>query len=226
MFELDHVSLIYDMEKEEKVYAVNDVSMQPPNTGLVGIIGPSGSGKSSLMYCLSTLKKPTSGKICYNGKNFSEATQRELEHLRRDQFGFVFQHHFLISYMSIQDNIIVAAKENPAKAREHALELLKKLRIKESEAAKKSKHLSGGQRQRAAIARALINEPFVLFADEPTASLDHENAFLVMHFLEEYAKNHLVVLITHDHSILQNADRIIEIWDGEVSEKGEQNETI
>lgn len=226
MFNISNVSLIYDMDKEEKVYAVNDVTLNLPDHGMIGIIGPSGSGKSSLMYCLSTLKKATSGEINYNGINFADMSQRELEHLRREQFGFVFQHHFLISYMSILDNVIVAAKDSPVKAREHGMELLKKLRIKETEAGKKPKHLSGGQRQRAAIARALINEPAVLFADEPTASLDHENAFLVMRFLEEYAKNHLVILITHDHSILENADRVIEIWDGEISEEGEKHEAF
>ena len=79
--------------------------------------------------------------------------------------------------------------------------------------------LSGGQRQRVAIARAMMNGPKVLFADEPTASLDHENAFRVMHYLKEYSKEHLVIVITHDHSILEGADRVIEIWDGEISAK-------
>lgn len=219
MFEVKDLSLIYDMEKEEKVYAVKNVSLQLPDHGLIGIIGPSGSGKSSLMYCLSTLKRPTSGDIRYNDRDFSGMTQSELEHLRREQFGFVFQHHFLINYLSILDNVVVAAKLNPKEAEARGKALLSELRLKESEIRKKPKQLSGGQRQRAAIARALLNEPEVVFADEPTASLDHETAFHVMHYLEDYAKKHLVVLITHDNSILQNADRILEIWDGEVSEK-------
>lgn len=219
MFEVSHLNLIYDMDKEEKVCAVNDVSLTLPDTGLIGIIGPSGSGKSSLMYCLSTLKKPTDGDIVYNGKNYNELSGRELERLRREQFGFVFQHHFLVGYMSAMDNVMVAAKENTAETRKRAEELLQQLRIKPTESKKKPKQLSGGQRQRCAIARALINEPKVLFADEPTASLDHENAFRVMRYLKEYAKEHLVLVITHDHSILEGADRIIEIWDGEISTK-------
>ena len=101
MFEVSHLNLIYDMDKEEKVCAVNDVSLTLPDTGLIGIIGPSGSGKSSLMYCLSTLKKATDGDIVYNGKNYKELTGKELERLRREQFGFVFQHHFLIGYMNV-----------------------------------------------------------------------------------------------------------------------------
>lgn len=219
MFEVNHLNLIYDMDKEEKVCAVNDVTLTLPDAGLIGIIGPSGSGKSSLMYCLSTLKEGTSGEIAYNGKNYRDLTRGELEKLRREQFGFVFQHHFLVGYMSVMDNVLVAAKENTAEVKERAQGLLQKLRIKPTEFKKKPKQLSGGQRQRCAIARALINEPKVLFADEPTASLDHENAFRVMHYLKEYAKEHLVLVITHDHSILEGADRVIEIWDGEISAK-------
>lgn len=219
MFQVEHLNLIYDIEKEEKVYAVNDVTLNLPEKGLIGIIGPSGSGKSSLMYCLSTLKKATSGEIRYNGKDYGTLSRAELEKLRREQFGFVFQHHFLIGYMSVLDNVIVAAKGSISEAAERAKEILQALRIKPSELKKKPKQLSGGQRQRCAIARALINEPEVLFADEPTASLDHENAFQVMHYLQEYAKEHLVIVITHDHSILQGADRVIEIWDGEISAK-------
>lgn len=220
MFQVNHLSLIYDIEKEEKVCAVNDVTIQLPDKGMIGIIGPSGSGKSSLMYCLSTLKKATSGEIFYNGKDYRTLSHAELETLRRERFGFVFQHHFLIGYMNVLDNVIVAAKGGIAEARERAQELLQALSIRSSELKKKPGQLSGGQRQRCAIARALMNRPEVVFADEPTASLDHENAFQVMHYLQEYAKEHLVLIITHDHSILKEADRVIEIWDGEVSEKG------
>ncbi len=220
MFQVNHLSLIYDIEKEEKVCAVNDVTIQLPDKGMIGIIGPSGSGKSSLMYCLSTLKKATSGEIFYNGKDYRTLSHAELETLRRERFGFVFQHHFLIGYMNVLDNVIVAAKGSIAEARERAQELLQALSIRSSELKKKPGQLSGGQRQRCAIARALMNRPEVVFADEPTASLDHENAFQVMHYLQEYAKEHLVLIITHDHSILKEADRVIEIWDGEVSEKG------
>lgn len=221
MFQVKNLNLIYDVDKEEKVCAVNDVTLTLPDTGLIGIIGPSGSGKSSLMYCLSTLKTPTDGSIVYNGTDYRDMARGELERLRREQFGFVFQHHFLIGYMNVMDNVMVAAKETTAETRERAKELLMGLRIKETEFKKKPKQLSGGQRQRCAIARALINTPKVLFADEPTASLDHENAFRVMQYLKEYAKEHLVLVITHDHSILEGADRVIEIWDGAISTKEE-----
>lgn len=222
MFQVNHLNLIYDMEKEEKVYAVNDVSLTLPEHGLIGIIGPSGSGKSSLMYCLSTLKQATSGDIIYKGKAYGMLSRMELERLRREEFGFVFQHHFLIGYMSAMDNVVVAADKSKAEEQARAEKLLTEMSIKRADLGKKPKQLSGGQRQRVAIARALINEPNVVFADEPTASLDHENAFRVMNYLKEYAKEHLVIVITHDHSILKDADRVIEIWDGKVNAGKEQ----
>ena len=98
MFQVKNLNLIYDVDKEEKVCAVNDVTLTLPDTGLIGIIGPSGSGKSSLMYCLSTLKTPTDGSIVNNGTDYRDMARGELERLRREQFGFVFQHHFLIGY--------------------------------------------------------------------------------------------------------------------------------
>lgn len=214
MFDIKNLTLIYDMDKEEKVYAVNDVSLSLPDCGLIGIVGPSGSGKSSLMYCLSTLKKATSGEIIYNEKHYSTLSKKDMEYLRREQFGFVFQRHFLIGYMSVLDNVIVASKLALEEAKQKGRELLAGMRIKPNEMDKRPKQLSGGQRQRCAIARALINEPAVVFADEPTASLDHENAFHVMSHLKNYSKNHLVVVITHDPSILKDTDQIIEIWDG------------
>lgn len=214
MFEIKNLTLIYDMDKEEKVYAVNDVSLSLPDCGLIGIVGPSGSGKSSLMYCLSTLKRATSGEIIYNGINYSTLSQKEMDHIRREKFGFVFQRHFLIGYMSALDNVIVASKHSIDLSKERGQMLLSNMRIKPAEMNKRPRQLSGGQRQRCAIARALINEPDVVFADEPTASLDHENAFHVMKHLKDYSKDHLVIVITHDQTILKDTDQIIEIWDG------------
>ena len=220
MFHLDDVTLIYDIDKTNKVYAIKNISAIFPDHGLIGIIGPSGSGKSTLMYCMSTLKKPTCGEILYKDGNisisYSNISKKEQEQLRKSKFGFVFQRHFLISYMNALENVIVAANCSKAEAQTRGRELLPKLGIKPSEFTKKPHQLSGGQRQRIAIARAMLNEPSVLFADEPTASLDHTTAFATMDLLLEYAKNHLVLIITHDRSILKDADQIIEIWDGSI----------
>lgn len=217
MFDIKNITMIYDMEKTEKVYALGGFDLKLPDKGLIGIIGPSGSGKSTLMYCLSTLKKPTDGVIMYNESNLVTLKDAEREKLRRNDFGFVFQHHFLVPYMSAIDNVTVAATEKGKNVIERGRRLLMNLGIGERELIKRPSKLSGGQRQRVAIARAMINNPRVLFADEPTAALDHENAFAVMEILKEYAKNNLVLVITHDNSILKGADRVIEMWDGNIS---------
>ncbi len=217
MFTLNNLTMIYDMDKADKVYALKELNLELPQQGFIGIIGPSGSGKSSLMYCLSTLKNQTSGEIFYNKKSYAAYKSSEKEILRRKEFGFVFQRHFLISYMSALDNVTVAATDKPEIARRKGTSILEDFGLKSGDIKKRPSKLSGGQRQRVAIARALVNEPAVLFADEPTASLDHDTAFMVMDVLKKYAKDHLVLVITHDHSILKEADQIIEMWDGEIS---------
>ncbi len=209
--------MIYDMNTDSKTYALKGVDLDLPDKGLIGIIGPSGSGKSTLMYCLSTLKVPTEGSIIYNDTEITQVTSSERERLRRKEFGFVFQKHYLVPYMSAIDNVKVAAAGSDSNADVKARSLLEELGLSEKEFAKKPAKLSGGQCQRVAIARAMINDPKVVFADEPTASLDHENAFKVMEMLKSYSGERLVLVITHDKSILKDADSIIEIWDGEIS---------
>jgi len=218
MFEVKDLSMIYDMNTDSKTYALKGIDLSLPDTGLVGIIGPSGSGKSTLMYCLSTLKKPTEGTIVYNGKKITECSESEREKLRRIEFGFIFQKHYLVPYMTAMDNCLVAAAEKGPETKKKAADFLSDLGLSEKEAGKKPAKLSGGQCQRVAIARAMINDPKVVFADEPTASLDHENAFHIMQILKKYSKERLVLIVTHDKSILKDADRIIEIWDGEISQ--------
>ncbi|MBO4697390.1 MAG: ABC transporter ATP-binding protein [Lachnospiraceae bacterium] len=217
MFEVNNISMIYDMDTDEKMYALGGFDLSLPDKGLVGISGPSGSGKSTLMYCLSTLKKPTEGSVRYNGIEITEIPDRERETLRRKEFGFVFQKHYLVPYMSALDNILVAASDSGKETVEKAKELLKTMGLKERDFRKKPAKLSGGQCQRAAIARALINDPKVIFADEPTASLDHENAFNIMKILKEYSKERLVIVVTHDRTVLTDVDIMIEMWDGKIS---------
>ena len=169
------------------------------------------------MYCLSTLREPTEGSIIYNGIEITAVTGKERERLRRTEFGFIFQKHYLVPYMSALDNVMVAATGSKNEVQEKASALLAELGLSEKEFAKKPARLSGGQCQRTAIARAMINDPKVVFADEPTASLDHENAFNVMRILKKYSEKRLVMVITHDKSILTDADLVLEIWDGELS---------
>ena len=161
MFEVKNISMIYDMDTDEKMYALDGFDLRLPDTGLVGIIGPSGSGKSTLMYCLSTLKIPTDGEVIYNGRNVTTLSNREREQLRRQEFGFVFQKHYLVPYMSAMDNVLVASVSRGADVREKAEAFLAELGLKEREFGKRPSKLSGGQCQRVAVARAMINDPKV-----------------------------------------------------------------
>ena len=209
--------MIYDANTDVKTYALKGFDLSLPDKGLIGIIGPSGSGKSTLTYCLSTLKAPTEGSIVYNGTELTTIGNAERERLRRREFGFIFQKHYLVPYMTALDNCLVAALQKGPETEKKAEGFMRELGLERKEWRKKPAKLSGGQCQRVAIARAMINDPKVIFADEPTASLDHENAFNVMKILRKYADERLVLVVTHDRSILQDADRIIEMWDGEIS---------
>lgn len=217
MFEVKNICMIYDANTDVKTYALKGFDLSLPDKGLIGIIGPSGSGKSTLTYCLSTLKAPTEGSIVYNGTELTTIGNAERERLRRREFGFIFQKHYLVPYMTALDNCLVAALQKGPEMEKKAEGFMRELGLAQKEWHKKPAKLSGGQCQRVAIARAMINDPKVIFADEPTASLDHENAFNVMKILRKYADEKLVLVVTHDRSILQDADRVIEMWDGEIS---------
>lgn len=216
LFKVENLNLIYDMGKEVQTYALRNINLSLEGNRLVGIMGPSGSGKSSLLYSLAGLKIPSSGTISYKDRMFKELSTSKSAELRRKDFGFIFQRHFLIDYMTVIDNVLTPINDNSIKAKQKALGLLKKLGI-EHLANKKPHQLSGGQRQKAAIARALINDPKVIFGDEITASLDHTSAREVMKLLDEYKNNALVIVVTHDASILENADDVINIWDGAIT---------
>lgn len=213
MFKISNTNLVYDMGKEVQTYALKNINLSLSKNQMVGIMGPSGSGKSSLLYVMAGLKEPTSGSISYNNIDFDKISPKESSNLRLKEFGFIFQRHFLIDYMTVLENVLTPINSDSKENKVKALNLLERLHIGHL-SNKKPYQLSGGQRQRVAIARALINDPKVVFADELTAALDHESAKEVMEFLNEYKKNSLIIVVTHDPSILENADEIINIRDG------------
>lgn len=214
MIEGSDLSLIYDIGKEQETYAVRNANIKLNYGEVVGVVGPSGSGKSSLLYLLSGLKSPTLGTVYYRDSDLESLSEQERSALRKNNFGFIFQRHFLIDYLTIFDNVLLASNEkNLADAKDRTSGLLKRLGL-ERLAPKRPAQLSVGQRQKVAIARALINNPSIIFADEPTASLDHEAARSIMDMLEENREKTAIVVVTHDKSILGNADKVIEMWDG------------
>lgn len=215
-FRMENVNLVYDIGREAQTYALKDINLSLDGNRFIGIMGPSGSGKSSLLYAMSGFKIPTSGKVCYEGIDYSKISSSENAVMRRKEFGFIFQRHFLIDYMTVLENVLVPINDDSQEAKEKAMSILDKLGL-EHLSNKKPYQLSGGQRQRVAIARALIGDPKVIFADEPTAALDHSSALEVMKFLKNYKKDKMIIVVTHDPCILQDANHVINMLDGSIA---------
>lgn len=193
----------------EKVLNGVDIVIEPGS--FTAIIGESGSGKTTLLSILSTLMQPSNGSVRYDGKTFQELGNIDL--FRRHNIGFVFQFHYLISYLTLRENVVLAALD-PALIDP----LLESLGI-ERFGGRYSDEVSGGERQRAAIARALINRPSVVFADEPTGNLDTKNALGVYELFKRFSGEGTgFVVASHDKKIADYADIIIEMEDGLVKQ--------
>jgi lipoprotein-releasing system ATP-binding protein len=213
------------LEGEVPVTLVNDVSLEIPRGEFVTIMGPSGSGKSSLLYLLGLLDVPTSGRIWLDGEDTSAYGEDELANRRLEKLGFVFQFHFLLAEFTVLENVLLPMRRlgrlAPAAADARGRELLTRLGVGD-QAAKRPSQLSGGQRQRVAIARALANDPLVILADEPTGNLDSvssANVRTILHDLtHELGKT--VVAVTHDASFASVADRRIGLVDGRIDDAG------
>lgn len=213
-------SLVYD-DHGRRVHAVREVTLSIEPGSFVGILGPSGSGKSSLLYLLSGLKNPTSGRVEYLGKPISACSDDERSRIRLHEFGFVFQQPYLIGYLTALENVL-AAQDRRSDAGE-AMNLLERLGLGEK-AMRRPHELSGGERQRVCVARALLGGPKVIFADEPTAALDHTNGLHVMRLLNEHRGAGALVVVTHDRTMLEDADSILTLEDGAIVEESPQSE--
>jgi putative ABC transport system ATP-binding protein len=199
-------------------HAVDTVSLAVEPGSFVGLIGPSGSGKSSLMYLLSGLKRPTSGTVSFEGTQYHRLLAASLIRLRRRRFGFVFQQHFLINYLSAFENVMVGTVKRNHEAAGYAQQLLRRVGLGEK-LNKRPYELSIGERQRVAVARALVHRPAVIFADEPTASLDQATGREVVNLLGDYRRTAggSVVVVTHDAAMLTGADRVLQMRDGRLT---------
>jgi putative ABC transport system ATP-binding protein len=215
MFEARALNLIYSNGPDTEHYALREINLSVSPGEMVGLIGPSGSGKSSLLYILSGLKKPTTGMVFYRNQPLEALSFNDLAALRRQEFGFIFQRHFLIEYLNVIDNALAVANQNTPSWRKAALSCLERLGIADF-AKQKTWQMSVGQRQKVAIARALVTQPKVIFADEPTASLDHQNARMVMEVLASLKGQTTILVATHDYSILEPTDRVVQMWDGRI----------
>ena len=202
-----------------EIQALKGIDLAVNQGEFVSIIGPSGSGKSTFLTISGGLQSPTSGNISINGLDFTPLSEKKRSKLRFKEIGFILQSSNLIPYLTIEEQFLLIDKINHEKlTSKKGIELLKSLDILDL----KDKHpsdLSGGERQRAAIARALFNEPNLILADEPTASLDTEHAYQVVELLrqEAHLKNKATIMVTHDQRMIKNSDSVYKIEDGLLS---------
>ena len=215
MIETDNLKLVYpDGTRKKTIF--EGLTLRINDGERVVLVGPSGSGKSSLIYLLSLLKTPTAGRIYFDGRACATAAERQ--DMRYGAFGFIFQQHYLIGYLTVLENVTVAVKNADERTKARAREILAQLGLADH-IHKKPCQLSGGERQRAAVARALIKDPRVIFADEPTASLDHDTGKTVMEMLKTAAAGRILIAATHDVSLLDGGERVIRIADGTAAER-------
>ena len=184
------------------------------------IMGASGSGKSTLLYCLSGMDGITSGEVNYRDQCISKYSEKQSTSLRREDFGFVFQQIHLVSNLSLFENVVIPGyllkKKRPEEVKQQALELLQYMNLDDSRRRLPSQ-VSGGEQQRAAIARAVINNPQILFADEPTGSLNRKNSSDVLDLLTKLHMNgQTILMVTHDIHTALRADRIVYLGDGSI----------
>jgi lipoprotein-releasing system ATP-binding protein len=198
---------------------LKDVTLEVKEGDFMAIIGPSGSGKSSLLYIMGLLDRPSSGSIYYKGERINPEQINRISRLRNEKMGFVFQFHYLIPELNLLENVMapqIRKGLSTKEARERAENLLERLGLKGKEK-RQIFEISGGEMQRVAIARALANSPEILLCDEPTGNLDSKNTERVMEIFEEVNREGTTVLmVTHDLNLARRTKIVIEMKDGEI----------
>ena len=221
MIELKQITKVFNAGKANEFTALKDVDLKIQSEKITVLKGPSGSGKTTLLSIIGCMARPTSGRIMVNNQETTSLPEKFLAEIRRNTFGFVFQNYNLIKGLTVLENTMIPAypigpKHSDLRAR--AMELLKKFKI-DAKAVQKTGQLSGGEQQRTAIARALINEPSIIIADEPTAHLDTALSKEFLEIIDELSKEGKTVLIaSHDPLVFEagSIDEVIEMRDGQI----------
>ena len=220
MIKLKNVSRLYPSQAEANggvIRALDDFSLNVDPGEWIAIMGPSGSGKSTLVNLIGCLDRPSSGEILLDGEDVANISASELNRVRAEKIGFVFQQFHLIPYLTALENVMLAQYFHSMTDEQEALEALQRVGLKER-AHHVPSQLSGGEQQRVCIARALINDPKIVLADEPTGNLDAVNEEIVLRLLRElHQQGRTIVMVTHDPVVARLADRRIELHHGKIA---------
>ncbi len=220
MIKLKNVSRLYPAKAETSggIRALDDFSLSVDPGEWIAVMGPSGSGKSTLVNLVGCLDRPTSGEIWLDGQNVANISANELNRVRAEKVGFIFQQFHLIPYLTAIENVMLAQYFHSMTDQHEALEALERVGLKDR-AQHVPSQLSGGEQQRVCIARALINDPKIVLADEPTGNLDAANEEIVLRLLRElHHQGRTIVMVTHDPVVARLADRRIELHHGKIAD--------
>ncbi|MBU8878678.1 ABC transporter ATP-binding protein [Bacillus sp. FJAT-29790] len=218
ILKIEHLSKIYG-KGETAVKALDDVSFSVKKGEFIAIIGPSGSGKSTLLHMLGGVDRPTSGKVLVDNTDIYKLNETQLAIFRRRQIGLIYQFYNLIPVLTVEENITLPLLLDEHKVDKKQLDDIVKILNLQNRLNHLPNQLSGGQQQRVSIGRALINNPAIMLADEPTGNLDSKNSSEIIDLLKMFNKtyNQTLIVITHDERIALQADRVIAIEDGRIA---------
>ena len=217
ILKVDKVTKIYG-KGEAKVVALNNISFEVEEGEFIAVIGPSGSGKSTLLHTIAGLEPQTDGNVYFYGKNLYEMSKKQLTILRREQIGIIYQFYNLIPTLNVEENILLPIELDRKKIDKEKLDKITKFLNIDNRKKHLPNELSGGQQQKVAIGRALMIDPKIILADEPTGNLDTKSSDEIIQLLKKANKEYkqTIIMITHNLEIAKLADRIIQLEDGKI----------